>query len=73
MSTIKDWRRWALRLAALTALAALLAAHGAMLYEVVSRAAIPTATLLSGMVVVIALKHLGLLGAFVAAIKRRFF
>lgn len=73
MSAINDWRRWLLRLAVAGVAVAMLAAHGAMLYGVASHAAVPTAMVLSGMAVLVVLKHLGLLGALLAAIKRRFF
>lgn len=73
MSVLNDWRRWLLRLGVVTTIVALLAAHGAMLYGVASHIAVPTATLVSGMVILVVLKHLGLLGALFAAIKRRFF
>ena len=73
MSAIKDWRRWLLRLGAVTGVVILITAHGAVIYGVVSQIALPTATLVSGMVVLVVLKHLGLLGALFAAIKRRFF
>lgn len=71
--SIKDWRRWPLRLVVITVALVFLAAHGAMLYGLASRAMLPAATLVSGMVILAVLKHLGVIGALVAAIRRRFF
>jgi hypothetical protein len=70
---LKDWRWWMLRLAAAMLALAFVAAHGAMLYGLASQAALPVATLASGMVILAVLKHLGLIGAVFAAIRRRFF
>jgi len=47
--------------------------HGMMLYGVGSHSALPVAALASGMVALAVLKHLGLIGALLATIRRRFF
>jgi hypothetical protein len=71
--SIRDWRRWALRLAIATGVAGFAAMHGMMLYDVASHSALPVAALASGMVALAVLKHLGLIGALLATIRRRFF
>jgi hypothetical protein len=71
--SMKDWQRWAFRLALAAIAVAFVAAHGAVLYGVVSESAVPFAALASGMVIMAALKHLGLVGALWAALRRRFF
>ena len=70
---IKDWHRWALRFAVAVIAVAFVAAHGAMLYGVASGSALPIAAFASGMVVLAVLKHLGLIGALWAAVRRRLF
>jgi len=70
---MKDWHRWAFRLAVAAVAVAFVAAHGVMLYGLASSSALPIAALASGMVIMAVLKHLGLIGALFAAIRRRFF
>jgi len=70
---LRDWHRWALRLAVAAIAVVFVAAHGAMLYGVSSGSALPFAALASGMVVMAVLKHLGPLGALWAALRRRLF
>ena len=69
---MKDWR-WVMRLSGVTLAVAFVAAHGMMLYDEASGAAVPFAALVSGMAVLAVLKHLGLFAALFAAIRRRFF
>jgi hypothetical protein len=71
--SIKDGHRWAFRLAVAAIAVSFVAAHGAMLYDAASRSALPFAALASGMVIMAVLKHLGLIGALFAALRRRFF
>lgn len=71
--SIRDWPRWALRLGVAIIAIAFVAAHGVVLYDLASGAALPVAAFASGMVVLAVLKHLGLFGALVAALRRRFF
>ncbi len=70
---IRHWRRWSLRLALAMGVVGLLATHGMMLYGMASRSALPVAALASGMAIMAVLKHLGLFGALLAALRRRFF
>ena len=71
--SMRDWPRWVLRIAAAAIAVVFVAAHGVMLYGMASRSALPLAALASGMVIMAVLKHLGVFGALVAALRRRFF
>lgn len=70
---IKDWQRWALRLAIAAIAVTFVAAHAALIYDLASGNALPVAALASGMVVLAVLKHLGLIGALWTGLRRRFF
>lgn len=72
MRAINDWHRWVLRFAVAAIAVAFVAAHGVMLYDLASGSALPFAALASGMVVLAVLKHLGVIGALWAALRRRF-
>lgn len=69
---MKHRHGWALRLAVAAIAVAFVAAHGVMLYDLASGSALPIAALASGMVVLAVLKHLGLIGALWAALRRHF-
>jgi uncharacterized membrane protein YdfJ with MMPL/SSD domain len=61
--------RWLVhRLILLAAVGVLIAAHGAILYEVSSHA---TASIAIAAVILVAIKHLGLLGPLLAWLRRR--
>lgn len=70
---MKDWHRWVLRFVVAILAAGFVAAHGLVIYGAASGAALPLAGFASGMIVIAMLKHLGLLGALWAALRRRFF
>jgi hypothetical protein len=69
---VNDWHRWALRLAVAAIAVVFVAAHGALLYDMASGNALPVAAFASGMVVLAVVKHFGLFGALLAALRRRF-
>jgi hypothetical protein len=71
--SVKGWQRFALRLAVALIAVVFVTAHGAMLYRMATGSALPFAAVASGMMVLAALKHLGLFGALWAAFRRRFF